>query len=128
MQANSISRTYLMEGIIIAMAIIPGTSFLIRKLGVPIFKPKETMFFYHVIRNTIKHRLETKTRRNDLIDMMIDALREDDADQIKDEDESQFDLDSKLAYTRKTTGLAGEKKELDEMSIIATALIILVAG
>jgi hypothetical protein len=74
--------------------------------------------------------MSLQVRRNDLIDLMIDAMRNADSDQKEEEESSQdqFDLDSKLAYTRKTTGLTGEKRELDELAIISNAFIILVAG
>eukprot|EP00095_Tigriopus_kingsejongensis_P009344 snap_masked-scaffold362_size196086-processed-gene-0.20 protein:Tk09344 transcript:snap_masked-scaffold362_size196086-processed-gene-0.20-mRNA-1 annotation:"low quality protein: probable cytochrome p450 6a13" len=50
------------------------------------------------------HRLLTKTRRNDLIDLMIDAMNEN-----------------------RTKG-AGEDHDSDELSIVATAMVILVGG
>lgn len=70
-------------------------------------------------------RLSSQVKRNDLLDLMIDALKQD-ADILKKEDnehkEDQFEADSKLDHKRKG------KKELDEILIIATAMVMLVAG
>ena len=42
-----------------------------------VMKKSETEFFYHVIMSSLNHRRETKLRRNDLIDMMLDAIKSD---------------------------------------------------
>jgi len=31
-------------------------------LQIPVFKPKETKFFYHIVVQTLQHRRSTKTR------------------------------------------------------------------
>ena len=42
-------------------------------------KPQETKFFKDVIMQTIKMRRESGERKNDLIDLMLDAIKEDKA-------------------------------------------------
>ncbi len=83
---------------------IPGIKHLMDLLRLPVFKPKQARFFYDVLQKTIRHRMETKETRNDLIDLMIDAMKKDDTDDKK------------------------SKKEFDEILLIATATIVLIGG
>nr|APH81388.1 cytochrome P450 CYP3026A2 [Tigriopus kingsejongensis] len=85
-------------------AMMPGGVKLMELMNIPVMKGPETEFFLKIIRDTIAHRLLTKTRRNDLVDLMIDAMNEN-----------------------RTKG-AREDQDSDELSIGATALVILVAG
>ena len=86
--------------------------------------PDENLFFIKVVESAIKHRRETKTKRNDLIDMMIEALDsplfcgEDDDEHVN----QQFERDSKVKPSDKS------KVVLDEDYIIATAIVLLMAG
>jgi hypothetical protein len=50
---------------------------------------------------------------------MKDEIGETDSDEIKE----QFDLDSELKNHQKT-----KRKELDEITIVATAMLMLIAG
>ena len=95
---------------------------ILQFFGWTIFKDKETQFFYNVVSATLKHRRETRTRRNDLIDMMVDAIKGD-IEHDQDAYEDQFDQDAKLK-----THLAPKKGQFEELTIIATAFVILVAG
>ena len=54
-----------------------------------------------------------------MIDLMLDAMKDDDLGN-EDNDEEQHEKDMKLNHKR--------KKQLDELDIVATALVILVAG
>jgi hypothetical protein len=78
-----------------------------------------------VVRTTLKDRLShAGTARNDLIDLMIKAMKDEvgkDDDQEKIED--QFDADAELQNVSKA-----KKKELDEVTIVATAMLMLIAG
>ena len=88
-------------------------------LGISTFKKKETEFFYNIIIETLNQRKQSKVKRNDLIDMMLDAIKGD----LKEEEEKeeQFDIDAKLKHSVK-------KKEFDEVEIVATAMALLIAG
>ena len=81
-------------------SLMPGVKQALSAAQVPFFKPKETQFFYDMVTQTMKHRMETGTRRNDLIDLMLDAMRESEA----------------------------EGKDKEDVLIVATAMIMLVAG
>nr|AIL94158.1 cytochrome P450 CYP3026A4 [Tigriopus japonicus] len=96
------------------IAMIPGGKVVLKLLDIPINKKYITLFFYNVIRNTIMHRMETKTRRNDLIDLMIDAMK---AENCNKDDTEDSELDHDLRF-----------KQTDEVTMVATALVILVAG
>lgn len=106
-------------------SLIPGLNFICKALKMSFFKPDEAMFFYATISSTIQHRRETKTRKNDLIDMMIDAIEANKKSVGKcekpPEDTDEFDLDSRLQHKVKNGAI-------DELVVVATALIILVAG
>ena len=56
---------------------IPGGYEFLKAFNIPVMKKSETEFFYHVIMSSLNHRRETKLRRNDLIDMMLDAIKSD---------------------------------------------------
>ena len=67
-------------------------------------------FFYEAIMTTLKQRKESKTRRNDLVDLMLDAIKGD----LKNEggdSEQQFEKDGKLNHE------VNKKGDLDEFSI-----------
>ena len=99
--------------------LIPYGSYVLKALGLSVWPKKETLFFYDTILNTLNKRRELNIRRNDLIDMMMDAVKGDLVED-KDGDEDQYHNDAKLSHK--------VSKELDEMSIVSTALVILIAG
>ena len=100
--------------------LIPGMAKMMRVLGMNTFKPKETMFFANIVRKTIQQRKASKERKDDLIDLMLDAM-EGLKDESQEENEDQYEADMKLSH--KANG-----KNLDEMSFIGTAMVFLVAG
>ena len=97
---------------------------IFRASGLSMFKPTETQFFIDVITTTLKDR-QTKgaTTRNDLIDMMLKAVKGDITDAENNDSKEQFDIDSELKNPPKA-----KKKEFDEMTIVATSMIMLIAG
>jgi len=113
------------DGLRYALGALPVTGHILRLLKIPIFKHKEAVFFYKIIQRTLEHRQVTNTKRNDLIDMMLDALKDNLAEDADRDEQDQFDLDSKLAGTKQSTG---DKSEVDEMIILSTALVFLVVG
>ena len=54
--------------------LIPGMAELFRLLGMNSMKPKQTLFFVDVVKQTIRERKASKVRKNDLIDLMLDAM------------------------------------------------------
>ena len=54
--------------------LIPGMAELFRLFGMNSMKPKQTLFFVDVVKQTIRERKTSKVRKNDLIDLMLDAM------------------------------------------------------
>ena len=88
--------------------------------GIPISKAEETEFFYTVIETTLQQRQSSGMKRNDLIDMMLDAMKNPYQSAQDEEVTDQYEQDAKFEYKH--------KKELDTMTLVATALVMLVAG
>jgi len=87
-------------------------------------KHDENLFFIKVVESAIRQRRETNVKRNDLIDMMIEALDSSmpGGDEEDDHANDQFEKDSKIL------GLGQSKSNLNEDNIIATAIVLLLAG
>ena len=91
-----------------ASSMIPGVSHLLAHFNVPFFKPKETLFMWDIVTKTMEmKRNNPGPKRNDLIDMMLEAMQS--------EDNNNNDEKSK------TGGV-------DQVQAVAIALIMLVAG
>ena len=73
------------------MTIIPGGYELLKVLNISLNKKFETEFFYQVIIASLNNRRQTKSRRNDIIDMMLYAIKGDDVDINMNENEEQFE-------------------------------------
>merc|ERR1712013_520312 len=102
--------------------LVPGVSKLLEMLNVNLMKPQTTKYFRDMILNTMKARKQTKERRNDIIDLMLDCLKENASEENEVEDNNnQFDKDQKFAHNKK-------KAEISEDEVVATALVMLVAG
>lgn len=91
--------------------------------------PNETanQFFVNIVQSIIKKRRETNIKNNDLIDLMIDALnnnnRDPEGNEVDNEhSKEQYELDAKL------NGYVKPKKKLDEEYVIGTALTLMQAG
>ena len=115
--AKSVMDLDLYTGIAFGAYSIPGISHLMDLFKIPVYKPFEMKFFIDTITQTIRSRRETKQRRNDLIDLMIDAIK----DELSVEDAEEHDEEMKKALHTKS-------KKLDEDKVIATAVVMLVAG
>merc|ERR1719320_1648095 len=113
----------LLDGLkIIGVAMIPGLDKVYEFFNINVMKPKETGFFVDVIRKTIKRRRESDERRNDLIDLMLDAMSEEnDKPGADTEDLDQYERDMKLNHV---SGI----KAFDEKTIVSTAMILFAAG
>jgi cytochrome P450 len=92
---------------------LPGVRQIADAMKYPIMKPQPIQFLIDSITQTIKHRLQSKSRRNDMIDLMIDAMK----GELRNEDQQIPRLDNQ-----------GRSKVVDETMIIATATVMLVAG
>ncbi len=113
------ARTF-MDGVKIGLAMIPPIRKILSVLKISVMKVTETEFFYDAVMASLKHRRESKTRRNDLVDLMMDAIKGD-IEHEEEGHEEQFEKDAKLDHVHK-------KGEFDELTIVATAIVFLVAG
>ncbi len=86
------------DGIRMLSYMIPGIRQAIDTLRISIVKPTETRFFVSLIKAAVRERRSSGRRRNDMIDLMIDAIENE------------------------------QKTELDEDTVVATAMVLLIAG
>ena len=93
--ANKIFESRPIDGLKILMTIIPGGYKLLKALNISLNKKFETEFFYQVIIASLNNRRQTKSRRNDIIDL-LDAIKGDDVDINMNENEEQFE---KVVYS-----------------------------
>ena len=87
------------------------------------FANEHSKFLMNVVEASFKQRKESKTKRNDLLDMMIEAV-EGSLDKSEDDDmhaADQFEKDAKIVGPIK-------KKNLFYDDVIATAILLLAAG
>ena len=75
--ASRIFEQNLQDGIKFFFAIVPGGLQLMKALDISVMPDTETKFFYQAIMSSLNHRRQHKERRNDLIDMMLDAIKGD---------------------------------------------------
>ncbi len=106
---------------------IPILGSIVHWLKVPFFNPKESAFFYKAVLHTVRYRRETGMRRNDLIDLMIEAMSSDISHELdfNEYDSDQFEKDAMLhdnKIKRKSS------KDLSDLDIVATAMAMLTAG
>ncbi len=113
------------ESIVNFMFQIPLIGFwLVKTLKLPTIREDEINFFYDVVKQTLEERIRSKSRRNDIIDMMIDAIKGD-LKEDKEQQDDQYDKDAEL----KTGGtLKGISAEEEQVIMVATAMVMLVAG
>ena len=104
-----------------ALQLIPGSSVseMLSLLKWNTTKPRETKFFRDIILKTIRTRKETKEQKNDLVDLMLDCIIDDSP---VDDDEEPTEKDMKLSHSKES------KQNMDEQSIVATAIMLLAAG
>ena len=87
------------------------------------------MFFYNILKATITQRQTGQVeRRNDLIDLMLDAIKKEDVPNcsIDANGNESTNLTDKIEQDSKLNHRS--EKRLTDINIIATAMIIFVAG
>lgn len=102
------------------LSLVPGMNALLGRLGISISRPQETRFFYNLIKASIEARRKSGEQRNDLIDLMIRIMKDEEITTGEDELD-QFENDAKLKGPVK-------KAEFDELTLIANAMVMLLAG
>ena len=65
------------DGLKLMLLMIPFNIgiYIMKALNIAFWKKDEAEFFYDVILDSLKQRRESKVRRNDLIDLMVDAVK-----------------------------------------------------
>ena len=119
--AARIFKTKALDMLALAVRMIPGVPSIFTTLNISTTAPEATRFFVDIIKRTIKMRRQSNERKNDLIDLMLDAIKEDNITEEEEEPEDQYEKDMKMKKT-------GRRKQLDEDNIVATAMVLLVAG
>jgi len=124
--------------------LVPGVSTLHKLLGINIINPKQTKFFQDIIARTIRGRLESGERHNDLIDLMIDCIN-DTSDSSSDRSISSDsvltgvseagDQDMQVpggggvkSGSRVKLDEQAKRVKLDEQVVLSTSLMMLIAG
>ena len=121
--ASAMFKSSNLELLLAAVKFIPGVPQMFNLLKVNNFKPKETRFFRDIILQTIRARRNTKERKNDLVDLMLDCINDDtNVNNGGDETTDQYEKDMQLSYSKKS------KHSLDELSVVATAFVLFIAG
>lgn len=88
------------------------------------FLPEEPAeFIVKVIRESLANRKETKVRRNDFIDLILDALKNNERDEEAEKD--QFEKDAEIGTDN---SLGGMSEEDTEMHLISSAFQLFFAG
>jgi len=90
---------------------------IFRFLKICVSKREETEFFYNVIRSALKYRKDSNSRRNDLLDMMVDAIKEEKWTGENKQLESDITLKSN-----------SKRAQFDELDVVASAILFMVAG
>jgi len=117
--AASVFKASGMENLLFASKLIPGFNLFFETFNINIIKKDATKFLYDIITRTLSERRSSKERKNDLIDMMLDALKNIEVDENEDQD--QYEKDMKLNVDKK-------HKDITDDMVVATAMVFLVAG
>ena len=112
-----------LENFLLLIKFIPGVIALQKFLNINTFKPGPTKYLADIIKRALKERRDSGGRRNDMIDLMLDCIKEEGTVEGGDtaEDNNQFDKDMKLDHAKK-------QGKVSEEEIVATAIVFLVAG
>ena len=123
--ANNFFKFNATEALKFFLGILPFGAPIMNYLEIPFSKVEETEFFYNVVKDTLKQRKSeiSSSKRNDLVDMMLDAINGKLTNHGDDQDEkSQFDKDSEIVFQ------AAKDGQMDDISIAATAMVFMIAG
>jgi len=124
--AARLFQNTIMDMLKIFTRFLPGGVFIHRALGLNIFKPTQTKFFVEILRKTVEERRRQSdkyVRRNDLIDLMIDCMKNPDQTvDAKDNAHHHEQYESDMRFEHK------KQKGISEDYVIASAMVVLVAG
>ena len=114
-----------MDNFLMFLRFMPGVPKIQELLNINTFKPKPTKFLCEVVSKALRVRRESGERRNDMIDLMLDCIKEGEreggGENENDDQINQIESDMKFHHVRRHT-------KISEEEIIATAMVFLVAG
>ena len=118
--AKNVFKFSLSSKIKLVFSLFPGATSILKALNKSVtWRDKETTFFYNFVISTLEYRkVNPQHRKNDLVDLMIDALKEN----REEEDDSMDENNMKLKNFK------ANKSKLSEISIVSTALLFLIAA
>ena len=102
---------------------LPGMPWLFQILNINVQRPKTTKFFRDIVTDTLKTRAKSGERRNDMIDMMVDAMKQismDKEQKVQEDEMEQFEKDMKFTHK--------QKRRLTEQDIISNLIVLLIVG
>jgi cytochrome P450 family 6 len=97
---------------------------LAKLLKVQIIDTQATEFFVSIFRETMEFRKTNNVRRNDLIDLMLDAMTTNASPNNEETDNTQYDRD---AMIKPKTKMHFSESEI-ELAMVSNALILFLAG
>ena len=107
-------------GLLALFKFLPGVPWLFKILDINVQKPKTTKFFRDIVTETLKTRAASGERRNDIIDMMVDAMKQIAMEKEEMEQDEQFEVDMKFPHK--------QRRKLTEQDIISNLIVLLIVG
>ena len=107
-------------GLLALFKFLPGVPWLFKILDINVQKPKTTKFFRDIVTETLKTRAASGERRNDIIDMMVDAMKQIAMEKEEIEQDEQFEVDMKFSHK--------QRRKLTEQDIISNLIVLLIVG
>ena len=104
-----------------AFKLIPGVVQMFKFFNFNVQHPKEVKFFKDIVLQTLQSRRKSGDRRNDLVDMMLDCMKE--KEQMEDENgekPDQYQEDMQLVHKR--------KRKITDEDIISNLMIFMMVG
>ena len=107
---------------VVLKGIIPAIQYVV---SAPNFSQKGTLFLKDVLKKTIAHRETTHTKRNDIIDLIVDQMENKNCAETKSEFESKFEEDAALDMS----GVQKTKEKVDkEKILVSNAFLLFIAA
>ena len=108
-------------GLLAIFKFLPGVPQLFQMLNINVQKPKTTKFFKDIVTDTLRARANSGEKRNDIIDMMVDAMKQIAMEKEEDEMEhEQFEQDMKFTHK--------QKRKMTEQDIVSNLIVLLIVG
>jgi len=118
------AEPYVSKLFFIKMFIMLMAPKLAGSLGWSMFPDGTAEFFAKIIRQTLEERRKSGARRNDIIDLLVDELKDQGKVANSEEAETEFEKDAAIDVTS-----IGSKAEIDmEIALISNAMIFFFAG